>query len=157
MASALRHIRTSAKAIIIQQGYLLLILHRDALGPWYTLPGGGQRPGETLVDAVDRECREEAGVQIRVGRLRFIREYIGKNHEFKATDADLHQVEFIFECSLQEGSSPVLGDNPDTNQDGVAWLPLHSLPATRIYPAILAHVLNENRTVQGPVYLGDVN
>jgi 8-oxo-dGTP pyrophosphatase MutT (NUDIX family) len=157
LTNALRPIRTSAKAIIIQRGYLLMVLHRDALGPWYTLPGGGQCQGETLVEAVQRECREEAGVQVRVGRLRFIREYIGQNHEFKATDADLHQVEFLFECSLQEGSSPVLGDYPDPNQDGMAWLPLHSLPATRIYPAILAHVLNEDRTVQGPVYLGDVN
>jgi 8-oxo-dGTP pyrophosphatase MutT (NUDIX family) len=153
----MRRVRTSAKALIIQRGQLLLNLHRDALGPWYTLPGGGQQPGETLVEAVQRECQEEAGVQVRVGRLRFIREYIGKNHEFKATDGDSHQVEFMFECSLLDGSSPVLGANPDKRQEGVAWLPLNQLSTTRLYPAILAQLLDENRSLQGPVYLGDVN
>ena len=29
--------------------------------------------------------------------LRYIREYIGKNHEFKETD-NFHQVEFVFDC-----------------------------------------------------------
>ncbi len=153
----MKPVRNSAKAIIIQQGRLLLVQHRDEIGPWYTLPGGGQHPGETLIETVQRECREETGIQVRIGRLRFIREYIGKNHEFKAKDADSHQVEFIFECSLLAGSTPVMGADPDTSQIGVAWLPLNALPSARIYPKILAHLLSENRPVQGPVYLGDVN
>ena len=153
----MKPVRNSAKAIIIQQGRVLLVQHRDEIGPWYTLPGGGQRPGETLIEAVQRECREEAGVRVRVGRLRFIREYIGKNHEYRATDGDAHQVDFMFECSLPDGAAPVMGANPDKKQEDVAWLPLKALPSTRIYPKILAHLLSENRAVQGPIYLGDVN
>ena len=150
-------VRTSAKAIIIRHGNLLLIQAQDRQGPWYVLPGGGQRPGETLVAALQRECHEEAGVQVRVGRLRFIREYIGMNHEYKATDSDAHQIDFMFECSLLDGADPVLGTLPDTRQEGVAWIPLNQLSAVRIYPKILAHLLMETRAVQGPVYLGDVN
>ena len=41
-------VRSSAKAIIIDGGKLLTIMHRDQDGTWYSLPGGGQEPGETL-------------------------------------------------------------------------------------------------------------
>jgi 8-oxo-dGTP diphosphatase len=38
----------------------------DAAGRW-ELPGGRVEPGESDVDAVRRECREELGVDVRVG------------------------------------------------------------------------------------------
>jgi ADP-ribose pyrophosphatase YjhB (NUDIX family) len=88
--------RNSAKALIIEDNRLLAIQHAGVSGQYHALPGGGQRPFETLTDALKRECIEELGVHVDVGDLLFIREYIGKNHEFAEKDGDAHQIEFYF-------------------------------------------------------------
>ena len=44
-------------------------------GVHYNLPAGGVEPGETLVEAVRREAREEASVDMEVGSVAFVYEY----------------------------------------------------------------------------------
>lgn len=48
-------IRVSAKAMIIQNGRLLVTKNVDDRGLFYVLPGGGQQPGEPLPLALKRE------------------------------------------------------------------------------------------------------
>lgn len=147
-------IRNSAKAIIIHEGRVLLIRNQDATGNWYICPGGGQHHGETLKQAVIREVYEETGCRVRVGQLRFVRDYIGRNHEFAARSGDQHQVEFYFTCDLLEAPADLnAGPERDQHQTGVEWIPLSDLPALRLYPRVLA------RTGLSPAktYLGDVN
>ncbi|MCX5970527.1 MAG: NUDIX domain-containing protein [Coprothermobacterota bacterium] len=149
--------RNSAKAIIIAGGHLLAIKQYDAEGDYYTLPGGGQQPGETLINALQRECLEELGVRVKVGQLRHIREYIGANHEFAIEDADVHQIEFMFECALLAdpfSAKPLL---PDQRQVGIAWLPLADLRSYRLYPLELRPLLARGIDPQARVYLGDTN
>ena len=74
-------IRNSAKAIIVRDGCVLLIRIADQGGDWFVLPGGGQNHEESLRETVRRECLEEIGVPVRVGELRLVREFIGKNHD----------------------------------------------------------------------------
>ena len=64
-------IRTSAKAIIVQGDCLLLVRYRDENGDWYILPGGGQKHGEPLAEALQRECQEEIGTTVQMGELKF--------------------------------------------------------------------------------------
>jgi 8-oxo-dGTP diphosphatase len=149
-------IRNSAKAIIIADGKLLCTKNQDDLGSFYLLPGGGQEPGETLVEALQRECLEEIGAEPDVSDLRFIREYIGKNHEFAVADAHAHQVEFYFTCRLAAPAILENGAKPDSWQIGVEWLNVAELDEYRIYPQVLIQVLRENES-EFPVYLGDVN
>ncbi|MCZ4151587.1 NUDIX hydrolase, partial [Escherichia coli] len=52
----MKPIRNSAKAVIIQNGRLLVIKLEDQYGTAYVFPGGGQEKGEELKDAVAREC-----------------------------------------------------------------------------------------------------
>lgn len=85
-------IRNSAKAIIIEEDRVLAIEHLDSDGEWYVLPGGGQGAVETLEAALLRECFEGFGAKIRIGQLRYIREYIGKNHEFWEEDGESHHI-----------------------------------------------------------------
>jgi 8-oxo-dGTP diphosphatase len=150
-----RRVRLSIKAIIIQDGHLLAIRQLDALGEWYTLPGGGQHALETIPDALRRECLEEIGSDVAVGRLRFIRDYIGRNHEFAAEDGDMHQVELMFECRLL--SEPCVGDVPDTFQTGIEWLDLSRLADYRLYPSTLRGLLTAPAQTGEAIYLGDVN
>jgi 8-oxo-dGTP diphosphatase len=114
-------LRISAKAIIIQDNRLLAIQKQDAAGDYYILPGGGQNPGETLHQALQRECLEEASVAVVPGELRFVREYIGQNHEFAAWDGHLHQIELMFTCQMLAGADPRQGRLPDEDQTGLAY------------------------------------
>jgi ADP-ribose pyrophosphatase YjhB (NUDIX family) len=150
--------RNSCKAIVFDGETVLLTRNRDRRGDFYLLPGGGQRLGETLHEAVRRETAEETGWLVEPGRLLLVRDYIGARHEFAAEDADVHQVELMFAAGLDgrvEGWKPVR----DAWQTGVEWLPLARLDGIRIYPSMLSELLPELAagTYHGAVYLGDVN
>jgi 8-oxo-dGTP pyrophosphatase MutT (NUDIX family) len=154
--SEMNAIRNSAKAIIVKNGCLLTVKLVDSEGDWYLLPGGGQNLGGTLKEALRRECIEEIGIDVSVGRLRYIREYIGKNHEFSERDGDSHQVEFMFECEFDEEQPPKLGNNPDAFQVDIAWLPINEIHEYRIYPKLLGDLLL-SKVDDDNTYLGDVS
>lgn len=151
-----RPVRVSVKAVIIRRGQVLLVRNRDAMGDWYMLPGGGQSHGETIEQALQRECLEEVGTGVVMGRLLFVRDYIAAHHEFAETDGDAHQIELMFRCSIPPGSTPKLGESPDPYQDGIAWIPLAELAGHRLYPSPLRTMLSAPLP-RGAVYLGDVN
>jgi len=150
-------IRNSAKAIIIQDGRLLAMKGQGCEGTFYLLPGGGQERGETLHEALRRECLEEANAEVVIGELRFIREYIGRNHEFATQDGEVHQVEFIFLCRLVKGCEVRMGSCPDNNQLGAEWLDLEHIERYRLYPCALGPLLRALPSQGVPIYLGDVN
>lgn len=120
----MKPIRNSAKAVIIQNERVLLTKNVDQDGIFYLFPGGGQEKYEELKDAVVRECIEEIGCSVKVKDILFIREYIGKNHQFAEWDADIHQVEFYFECEMETKDEVFNGHNPDDAQIGVEWIEL---------------------------------
>jgi ADP-ribose pyrophosphatase YjhB (NUDIX family) len=152
----MKPIRNSAKAIIIQNEKILLTKNQDDLGFFYLFPGGGQDHGEELKDAVKRECIEELGEKVEVSELVYVREYIGKNHEFSQWDSDVHQIEFYFNCSLTSEQSTFLnGTNPDNNQVGVEWIEIKNLDEIRLYPKVLSTIIKQyDNKIR---YLGDVN
>ncbi|MBT2282326.1 NUDIX domain-containing protein [Paenibacillus polymyxa] len=152
----MKPIRNSAKAVIVQDGRLLVIRLEDQYGTAYVFPGGGQEKGEELKDAVARECLEEIGQAVNVGELLHIREYIGKNHEFAEWDADIHQVEFYFACSLIDPEATVFaGSNPDDHQVAVEWIALEELSRIRLYPKTIGELLLKSGS--SSIYLGDLN
>lgn len=149
-------IRNSAKAVIVQDGRLLVIRVEDQYGTAYIFPGGGQEKYEELRDTVLRECLEEIGQAVTVGDLMHIREYIGKNHEFAEWDADYHQVEFYFACSLiDQAATSYEGSNPDNHQVGVEWIALEDLAKVRLYPKKIGEMLLAQDSSK--IYLGDLN
>jgi ADP-ribose pyrophosphatase YjhB (NUDIX family) len=150
----MHEVRLSVKAIIIRDGRLLVLQCRDKDGIFYLLPGGGQIPGETLEQALRRECLEELGCEVRMGGLRFVRDYIAKHHEFAAHHPDAHQVELMFEAYLE--TEPSFPTEPDSGQEGFAWLEVNALPGCRLYPRVLEVVL-ASAPQSTVVYLGDVN
>ena len=152
-------VRNSAKAVIVQEGKLLAIKKQDKEGFYYVLPGGGQEHGENLHEALKRECVEEINVEVEIGELMFIREYIGKNHEHAAFDSDVHQMEFMFLGEMKAGHTDVgNGTVPDDGQIGVEWIPLTDLLDYRLYPQTMReYVIDYFLGKKRPTYLGDIN
>lgn len=158
-------VRVAVKAVIVHQGRLLTVkvrdlLHKDVIV--HSLPGGGQRPGENLHEAMLRECREEIGVSVDVGDVLFVRDYIGLNHGRVAVDAEFHQVELFFACSLRDdGDAQRVGAGvaPDERQVGVEWVPLARLAKYNFRPKALLPLLHTFSAGghRRPVYLGDVD
>lgn len=153
------NIRNSAKAIIIDGEKVLLTRNQDKEGFFYLCPGGSQNHGETLSDALKRECIEEVGLHIEIGKLLHIREYIGKNHEYSTHDYDVHQIEYYFICKLKDNESKqVEPTNPDSHQVGIEWVHINDLLQYRLYPKeIRKYIIKHTKKEKAPVYLGDVN
>lgn len=153
----MRPIRTAARALIIRDNKLLAIKMRDRSGVFYILPGGGQRPGETLTESLHRECLEEIGTEVEVGELLYVREYIGKNHEFHQAHRAFHQLESVFRCTLLDPDGIGPGSEHDKKQVGVEWIPLAELKERRFLPEVIKQYFTEKGFHPNSNYLGDVN
>ncbi|MGJ8651473.1 MAG: NUDIX domain-containing protein [Opitutaceae bacterium] len=153
----MRPIRTAARALIIHEQKLLAIKMRDNTGIFYILPGGGQNHGETLREGLKRECLEEIGTEVEVGELLYVREYIGKNHEFRNAHRNFHQVENVFRCSLPDPDGIGPGTEHDKKQVGVEWIPLSELQERRFLPDVIKPFFTADGFDPGTNYLGDVN
>jgi len=145
--------RVSARALIIRDHTVLVSTYVDERGVWHVLPGGGQRRGETLHENLVREIREETSLDVEIGRLRWVREFISSRHPESLLDPSFHQVELTFECTITPGAEAYLGTEPDPGQTGLDWLPMDSLTSVRFYPQTVASIL-ANR-MDDAVYLGD--
>lgn len=150
-------IRTAARALIILQGKLLVIKMRDQSGIFYILPGGGQHHGETLVQGLQRECLEEIGTDVEVGELLYVREYIGKNHQFRKDHRSFHQLESVFRCSLPNPNRIGPGTEHDKKQIGIEWVPLDELHEYRLLPEVIKPFFTKEGFEPSSNYLGDVN
>jgi 8-oxo-dGTP diphosphatase len=154
-------IRNAAKAIIVRDNNLLALAKQDSQGRYYLLPGGGQNHGETLKQALLRECLEEIGTEVEIGKLLFVREFIGNTYVHEVLDEDekkwlknYHSIDFIFACTVSENYIPKNGSSPDGGQQHVEWLSITKLNEYRIFPSPLKYLLVN--PLNTDVYLGDV-
>ncbi len=158
-------VRTSARGLIWRAGKVLVTRNRDEIGDWFVLPGGGQHCGEDLTATCQRECLEEVGLVVEVGRLVFVREIIADNHQNTTMLPDgFHQLECVFLCRMvDENAEPCLGVEPDTPQTGTAWLSPAELGTERFFPQAMVPQLAHGATAfdfecqaGSAVYLGEV-
>lgn len=153
------NIRNSAKAVIIQDDKLLVIKKEDTEGYYFVLPGGGQEHSENLHQTLKRECIEEIGEEIKIGDLIFIREYIGKNHEYSLSDFQNHKMEYMFLVTLKDKNKNIKnGITPNEGQIGVEWLSIVELLQHRLYPQKMRkYLIDYFKGEKVPNYLGDIN
>jgi 8-oxo-dGTP pyrophosphatase MutT (NUDIX family) len=156
-------IRVAAKAVIVQDGEVLLTcnLHPDDPdGEFFLLPGGGQQYGEPLADCLLREVLEETGYSVEVGDVLWVRDYVGASHEFAAYEPDVHQVEVMFSCTIDRDRAPLPPTEEDPWQLSVEWVSASDLAGIRFFPAAMLGQLVDfvrDGTRTGRAYLGDVN
>lgn len=153
----IKPVRNSVKAVIIENEKLLTLKKSGDGDDYYVLPGGGQNWGETFHQALKRECREETNAEIIIRDVVFIREYIGKNHEFQEEHSGVHQIEYMFRCQLVNGTEIKTGHNPDEGQESIEWLEIHGIENAPFYPLGLRRYFKELPDRKHGVYLGDIN
>jgi ADP-ribose pyrophosphatase YjhB (NUDIX family) len=131
-------VRNSAKAIVVDEGRILLNRCTSRFGEYYALPGGGQNPGETLTDAVTRELLEETGYQVKPMRLSGIYERISERPG-EDDDKLCHKIYFIFVCRLLSGEAAPPTEH-DRFQIGLTWVNIKDIPTCNLFP----HAIRDN-------------
>jgi 8-oxo-dGTP diphosphatase len=100
----------AVSAAIFRDGKVLIVrrARKPALGV-YTLPGGGVEIGETLIEAVSREVREETALAVEPVGLAGYREAIVRDAQ---ADVERHFVILCFAARWVSGE-PVLNEELD--------------------------------------------
>lgn len=130
--------------VVVRRGDQFLVVHERKHGQLWYLPAGRAEPGETLVQAAERETREETGVRIVVeGVLRI---------EHTPTPSGA-RVRAIFVARPADDTPPK--STPDSESLGAAWVTLAELDRLPLrgdeVRALFAHVAGG-----APVYPLDV-
>lgn len=121
-------LRNRAVAIVIHDNKLLAMFRKNDR-EYYTFPGGGIEPDETIEQAVIREVMEETSLEVEVEKLAY---------EVHHDNDDIH---YFFLCRYVSGTPDI---QPGTNEyaDNIQgedihipeWLPLQNISKTVLYP-----------------------
>jgi ADP-ribose pyrophosphatase YjhB (NUDIX family) len=110
------------------QDRILLILRTD--NGYWSIPGGGLNPGESVSDAAVREVKEETGIDCQVAGLVGI--YSDPNHVAAYDDGEVRQ-EFSI-CF----TTRMMGGSVATSSESalVEFVPPDAIPDLRMHPSI---------------------
>lgn len=110
-------IRVSAYALIVHNGKLLVVQSKGSRSRWF--PGGEVEVGECMQDALKRECREEAGIEIEVLELFDTREVF---FYYEPEDLGFQGYLFFFRAQALTIELCHASEIDDTDVEYVEWL-----------------------------------
>ncbi len=124
--------RNVVRAIIIDDNSLLTLKRVKNDSTYWVFPGGGIEDGETHVDALVRECREELGLDVEVLNPTFEKIFINKRF--------CEQVEYFYSCRIIGGQLGT-GNGPEYSQNShyegtyePCWIGLSDVPILDLRP-----------------------
>jgi len=107
--------RETARAVVFDSDSRIGLLHVTNHN-YYKLPGGGIEEGEDVKKALDRECKEELGVEVDV-----IKE-VGSIIEYRA-QFKVHQISYCFLANTSsEKRAPNFTDEEKSTGFEIVWV-----------------------------------
>jgi len=151
-------IRNAAKALIYENGKVLLNSHRTEEGAvYYDLPGGGQHLYETMEEAVVREVLEETGILVEPIRFQAIAEEIWDNPVMREQAPEYcHRMLHIFLVHPLPGGRGEKSE-PDYQQTGSVWVTPEEADSLAIVPVQIRGRMREVLESPAPIYLGSIH
>ena len=141
--------RISAGIVVESEGKLLLVRHvRDGKYDFWVAPGGGVQGEEELIEAAQREVREETGLEVEADKLLYIEELF---------EPELRICKFWFTGLLRGGKISIQA--PEAMAEHIteaAWLSRSELRARTVFPpALLSRYWEDkDKILVGPIHLG---
>ena len=130
-----RPIELIARAVIVADGYLLLVRTKGYSNTY--LPGGHVEFGERAEAALVRELKEELGVAVTLGR------FLGAvEHAWDDTSGAHHELNLVFAAALPGVTTPVPVPPREPHLE-VLWHPLGRLTEQRLLPEVFCTVVPE--------------
>ncbi len=117
------NVAAAAGVILIHEGKLLCIVRaKEPAKGKLGLPGGFVDPGESAEQALRRECREEAGLD--VGSIRLFKTF-PNSYEYRGVRYNTCDIFFVAQaartCPLDEAGYPILKADPEEAQ-ALVWM-----------------------------------
>ena len=116
---------------------LFMLRDQDTYSGCWGLVGGRANPGETALQALYREAREETGYKINFDKIIPLELY---------QSTDQHFTYHTFVCQVDSEFTPVLC----TEHSGYAWAPLNSAPRPLhpgLYNSLNSHIIQQKIAV----------
>jgi len=126
MGEAKLPIRVSV--VLIDGGRILLSNHIEDDEPFWTLPGGRLKTGETVNEAVVRELKEETGLDIEPKGLLFVDEAV-------SNDRTIHGLQLVFRGEAVGGA---FHPKPEGQYLGAEFIEIEKLAEINFKPSVIA-------------------
>ncbi len=130
----LRPIRLAVRAIIVQDGRLLLVnAWPEGKSALLCAPGGGAELHQSLPQNLIREVYEETGLTVSVGGVCLV-------NEFHDPQGDFHQVDIYFRAEITAGTVDDGWQDPEAVVTQRRWVTAEDMAELKVKPDSLRDV-----------------
>ncbi|MEY4384257.1 MAG: hypothetical protein RI995_1799 [Bacteroidota bacterium] len=133
--------------VIVENNHVLLMKYCYGNREIFNFPGGNAEGEELFVDTLERECQEELGIGVEIGKMICMGQMSGNPHRKQA----LH---VLFEGKIISGI-PILQPQ-ETTANEIVWLPVSQLHTVTLYPNIGEVIQDYLITGKTGIYLGEI-
>lgn len=130
--------RYRSGGIIINDDKMLFV--RSGIGNYYYMIGGGVHLGETSIECIEREVKEECGLDVEADHLAVVCENFFKGKGGIIDGYDCHTLEFYY--VMKVGSVEGLKETTDSGED-LIWLNIDQISVSNIKPSFIRERIGE--------------